>query len=251
MLRGALARVVPSPFIWWRVAAPLRTPFRTTAMLSITLFSRKRLLAAGASALTLAFGACSDPITPIPPRPVQVPTRELQTATPHFLRLDPGAPTLAQKAVHMWVINGVQREVEIWYHLRAGQPDSTRFLRFRVDRRSLLLRPDGTPIAPGDSILITISIIDTVRQQVQFSPPGLRFAPGRPAKLWLWYLEADHDFNADGAIDPLDSAIEMLLGMYRLEAGATTWERIASALDTAEDEVQANVDGFTTYAVAY
>lgn len=216
-----------------------------------TFFSRKRLLAACVSALTLACSACSDPITTIAPQTVTFPAREVVGAEPQFLRLDANAPTLGQKVVQMWVVNGVQREVEIWYHPRAGQPDSTRFLRFRVDRRSLLLRPDGTPIAPGDSILITISVVDSVRQQVQFSPAGLRFAPGRPAKLWLWYLEADHDFNADGSLDAADRAIEKMLGMYRLEAGASVWERIASVLRIAEDEVQANIGGFTTYAVAY
>jgi hypothetical protein len=57
-------------------------------------------------------------------------------------------------------VRGEDSKVFMYYAPRPGDDDSTEFLRFRVRDRSLFERPDGSPIAVGDSILITIVVVD-------------------------------------------------------------------------------------------
>ena len=75
-----------------------------------------------------------------------------------FLRPAPGAPSIAAKTVSFWAVNGETRTGVIRYRKRPGAPASNRLVRLVVDKRSLVNRPDGTPIAVGDSILIRTSL---------------------------------------------------------------------------------------------
>jgi hypothetical protein len=99
----------------------------------------------------------------------------------HFLRPALTAPPLADRVVSFWAVRGQRRELRLMYRPAPGAVDSVEFARFRVDDRSLVNRPDGTPIAQGDSILITLSVVDTLQLITEFQPAGLVFSNSRPA----------------------------------------------------------------------
>ena len=102
---------------------------------------------------------------------------------PHFLRPAADTPPLAQTTASFYAVRGENRQVRIMYHARPGASDSTEFLRFEVPSQSLVRRPDGTLVAVGDSVLIRLTVIDTVRLIVRCEPAGLRFAKDTPARL--------------------------------------------------------------------
>ncbi len=168
-----------------------------------------------------------------------------------FLRPASGAPPLGERQVSFWAVRGESREVRLMYTSLPGQTDSAEFARFRVDARSLVNRPDGTPIAPGDSILISLTIVDTLRFMTDFQPQGLQFAASRPARLWLKFGEADPDLNEDGVVNAADTTLLLGLRIWRQERPGDPWTSLPSVVDTLNQEVEADVSGFTRYAVAY
>ncbi len=180
------------------------------------------------------------------PTGVEVPSGQLNLVT-----AAPTAPGLAQKVVSFYAVRGQDREAFIWYHAKPGQPDSAKLVRFKVPKSSLLTRPDGSVIANGDSLLISMTVADTVSGIVDMQPSGLIFSAGKPAKLTLWYLEADPDFNHDGSVDSTDARIKRGLSIWRQELSTDPWEQLRTINDTTADDVETDVSGFTRYAVAF
>jgi len=168
-----------------------------------------------------------------------------------FLRPAVGAPALAQKVVSFYAVRGEDRRAEIWYHPRAGEPDSSRLVRLKLDKRSLENAPDGTPIAQGDSLLITMTVADTLKLIVDMQPAGLVFADNREAKLTMWYIETDPDLNLDGVVDTLDAQLEATLTTWRQENPGDLWQQLSGVLDTVDDQIETEITGFTRYAVSY
>jgi hypothetical protein len=120
-----------------------------------------------------------------------------------------------------------------------------------VDAASLLSRPDGTPIQVGDSVLITVTIPDPALVQFQFQPTGLKFDPNVPAQLKVEYAEADRDYNEDGREDGADDAIKEQLAIWRQEQTGQSYYKVNTVNVAALDECNANLTGFTRYAIAY
>jgi hypothetical protein len=201
-------------------------------------------LAFGALSLAAVIG-CSGDIA-IGPEPDSRPTNGL-----HFLRPASDAPPLANPVVQFYAKRGDNREAFIYYQRRPGRSDSTEFMRFRVHGSALAQRPDGTTIVEGDSILITIRVVDPARLILEFQPSGLRFAASRPAELKIRFAEANDDLDGDGDVDADDSARERELAIWKQEAPGLPWLRMASVVDFSLDEVEADVFSFTGYAIAY
>jgi hypothetical protein len=169
----------------------------------------------------------------------------------HFLRPAPSAPPLATTEVSFWAKRGEDREVRLPYEPLPGASDTAEFLRFRVPSAALDRRPDGTAFAAGDSVLITLRVVDQSRLIVEFEPAGLRFSPADPARLRIEYGEADHDLDGDGLVDDRDATLETQLSMWRQEAPGQLWYRVPGAAAPDLDEVEADILGFTSYALAY
>lgn len=159
----------------------------------------------------------------------------------HFLRPAADAPALVETSVTFWAYRDRETQAAIWYHERPGATDSTEFVEFRVPDQSIA----------QDSVQITISVVDPMRMVVQFEPSGLQFAPGRPARLKLKYAEADTDLNDDGLVNGTDDALKMLLSIWRQEQPGDPWVKVPSTSITLEDDVEADIVGFTRYAIAY
>ncbi|MDQ3207486.1 MAG: hypothetical protein M3Q37_02670 [Gemmatimonadota bacterium] len=168
-----------------------------------------------------------------------------------FLKPADDAPPLAATQVSFYAVRGQEREARIMYRPKPGAADSSEFVRFVVGAGSLVERPDGSPIAMGDSLQITLTVVDTVRLIVDFQPDGLRFAAGSLARLRFSYGETDDDLDDDGDADAADEAIETTFAIWRQETAGAPYSRIPSTVDTVAEQVAADIDGFTRYAVAY
>ena len=161
------------------------------------------------------------------------------------------APAIANPVVSFYAKVGEAREAFMYYRKRPTGNDSTVFVRFRMPRDGLYMRPNGTLFAPGDSILITITLLDPAKLIVGFEPSGLRFAPADPADLKFNFLEADDDYNDDGVVDSDDSTVESLLTVWRRESASLPWIRQTSRLTTSTHEIETDVGGFTDYIIAW
>jgi hypothetical protein len=170
---------------------------------------------------------------------------------PHFLTADPAAPTIANPVIGFWAKQGIDQSVRMVYHARPGHTDSTTFLVFRVRARSLVSDATGAPLAPGDSVFITLSLVDPVNLVVDFQPSGLRFSQSHPASLKLEYGEVVQDYNGDGVIDSTDVAISRTFRIWRRESLLDPWSPLPSVVDTEIDEVTTDIPGFTGYALAF
>lgn len=180
------------------------------------------------------------------------PDGEIRTAEQlRFLRPAVDAPALANPTLSFYAKRGVDREAFMYYQSRPGRSDSTVFMRFKVSASSLDRRPDGSVIQMGDSVLITIRVSDPSRLILDFQPSGLRFSAAQPADLKLVFRESSHDFDGDGDEDADDDRAESALRIWKQEAPGLPWMRLASRTEFSLEELEADILGFTGYAIAY
>ena len=167
------------------------------------------------------------------------------TSDLHFLRLSATAPPLQSTVVSFYAVKGQDSEIRVRF--KNGED----FLRFRVFANSLLLRPDGTPIVNGDSVLITITVTDPTKLQADFQPAGLKFSSSNPARLQFEFAEADKDLNNDGVVNAIDTSLIPQISTWRQEVAGGEWLKVSSTVEIEIAEVQADISGFSGYALAY
>ncbi len=153
---------------------------------------RRKTVVAGALALVLL--GCGDNTGP-----AGVPDAQL-----NIVRQDTLAPPLLATQASLWAKVGDGREVHLNYQGAGPGQIGEEYLRFEVPGDGLYRKPDGTAFLPGDSILITVTVVDPTRFHYEFEPSGLRFSAEHPARLKIRYFDAEHDFNEDGAVDRQD-----------------------------------------------
>lgn len=176
---------------------------------------------------TLAIVGCStadDPLSGVP-----------QSAL-HFLAPDSTAPGFIADTIRFYAVVGQDRSATVYYD------DSTPFATFDVPANSLVNNPDGSPIANGDSIQITVAIADSSQLIVGFQPAGLVFANGHPATLTLSFAHASQH---------LSQGNQSKLSLWREENPGDPWHKVPSILRPDLRTVTGRVDGFTVYATAY
>lgn len=167
-----------------------------------------------------------------------------------FIRERANAPLISNSA-SFWAVKGQDRRVRLYYVPSAGSIDTVDFMTFRVDKESLDRRPDGTAIAAGDSVLITVTLTDPANLIVDFQPAGLRFSAAKPARLHYYLGYTDADRNRDGVVNTVDDVLSQELMFWRREAPGQPWVAQQSALNLAEQQIETDILGFTGYAVAY
>lgn len=187
--------------------------------------------------------ACNDGTAP-----ADTNTRAPDALRPVALRV--GAPQLAQRTVSFWARYDQDREVAIYFRPQPGNSDSTEYLTFKVPAGSLLRDASGRTFSGSDSVLITITVPDSGVFAADFQPSGLRFDPARPAKLKFELAERDDDLDRDGDDDDDDDDQLSKLSLWRQERPGSIWEKIASVVMEGLEEVEAEITGFTGYAVA-
>jgi hypothetical protein len=200
-----------------------------------------RLLVAALAASVLS---CSDSGEPNGHDPSKPPS-ELT-----ILRLSEGSPPLFNPVVSFYAVRGQNREARIFFDDGQGR-EGDEYLRLRLDDASLLAYPDGTEFADGDSVLITIRVVNPARTLFELEPSGLQLNPQDPAALRIRYQRVDNDLNEDGKVDVEDVELEVTLAIWRQETPGDPFVRLGTTLRADLDEVEATLDGFSRYALAY
>jgi hypothetical protein len=168
-----------------------------------------------------------------------------------LLRVAAGTPPLATTQASFYAVKGRNAGIDLYYHAAAGRQDSAKFLEFRMGGASLDRRPDGSVIAPGDSVLITLTVTDPVYLVVEFEPSGLVFSSNDKPKLRIFFGACGDDLNYDGVVNAADKAVQDQLGLWRQEAPGEPWFRLATAQISDLRRLDAELSGFTGYAAAY
>lgn len=198
-----------------------------------------------AAALLAAVAACgeSGPAEPTP-------GEQRPEAALTILRLAASAPPLFNTQISFWARRGQNARGELFFR----NPDGSRgdrYIRFDLSDRSLLSYPDGRLFADGDSVLITMRVVDPRKILVEFLPSGLRFSPDDPAELEMRYDHVNGDFDDDGDHDHHDDDLEQLLSIWRQEAPADPFVRLGTIRIKELKELDARLLGFSRLAIAY
>ena len=168
----------------------------------------------------------------------------------NIVALSDDAPPLYNAEASFYAVKGRDAEARIYFQDDQGQPGEE-YLRLRVDAPSLQARPDGSAIAEGDSVLITIRVVDPAKMLFEMEPSGLTFSADRPAELKIRYEEARGDLNDDGSVDAEDDDIESTMAIWRQETPADPFVRVGTAVVKDLEEAEAELTGFSRYALAY
>ena len=72
-----------------------------------------------------------------------------------------------------------------------------------------------------------------------------------PAELKIHYDHANGDLNDDGSVDGEDDSLESTLSIWRQEQPGDPFVRLTSVLSVEIDEAEAELTGFSRYALAY
>ncbi len=187
----------------------------------------------------LLLGGCD-----LPTAPVGLPEDQLL-----FLRATADAPPLETGMVTFWARRGEDAFAQIRY-VATGNYSDRKCMEFRIPAASLQRYPDGRSFAAGDSVRITIRVVDPDRFIFEFLPSGLRFSSGAPAQLSISYRWADRDFDGNGVIDARDGRYANSFGIWRQERDAARWTRLLDLRDAGLEEVYVPVSGFSKYAMA-
>jgi hypothetical protein len=166
------------------------------------------------------------------------------------LRLSQDSPPLLNPEVSFYAVRGQNREARIFFDDGQGR-EGDEYLRLRLNAASLLAYPDGTEFADGDSVLITIRVVDPSRTLFELEPSGLQLNPQDPAELRIRYQKVDGDLNGDGKVDVADVELEVTLAIWRQETPGDPFVRLGTILLDNLDEAEAALEGFSRYALAY
>lgn len=198
-----------------------------------------RLLAAGAAILAVL--SCTDTTGP-----------EIRAESDlHLLRVSSGFPPLAATQVSFYAVKGKPGGADLWYHAAAGRTDSLKFVEFRMGPSSLGTRPDGTPIATGDSVLITLTVADPTHLVITYQPSGLTFSAIDQPTLKMFWVACGDDLNYDGKVDAADTALVQKFSIWRQESAGQPWLKLPSVVVPSVKEVDTQLSGFTGYAISY
>jgi hypothetical protein len=166
-----------------------------------------------------------------------------------FVRF-PDTPPVETLEVSFWAAYDENREAVIRYQPERPGDEGREFLEFRVPNRSLLRRPDGTRFAPGDSILITITLSADGRFLLDMQPSGLVFDPNRPARLRIRYDRLSGDLNGDGIVDERDDRLDVRMRMWKQERPGELWFPIGTVRARELREIEGRITSFTGFCIA-
>lgn len=113
------------------------------------------------------------------------------------------------------------------------------YSRLEVPANALLATPDGTPIAEGDSILVTQSVSADL-SAVHLYPAGLQFKASVPSRLSMWYDDTG-----------MDDGDEEQLAMWYQPDVVYPWTVISAYQSTSSNYFRSLLNHFSGYAVAY
>ena len=169
----------------------------------------------------------------------------------HQLHVSSSYPALAATQASFYAVKGKSAGVDLWYHARPGSTDSVKFVEFRMGPMALDRRPDGSPVALGDSVLITLTVTDATHLTIDYQPAGLTFSVVDQPTLKMFWVACGDDLNYDGKVDDADAALSQQFSIWRQESPGAPWFKVPSFVAQGTKEVDAHLEGFTGYAVLY
>jgi hypothetical protein len=166
----------------------------------------------------------------------------------NILRLAQSTPPLSTDSVGFYALFDEDREVRI-------DINGNDYFKFRVRDGALKSRPDGSPFGPGDSIFISIKVVDPQELLFDFQPAGLKFNTDQPAELSLDYDWAGEtvpgDYNGDNVVNAEDDALEDQFFIWRQGNPGQPFVRLGSAKVEDLNEINADITSFSRFALAY
>jgi hypothetical protein len=198
-------------------------------------------LASAALGLVILALACSDSSAPDPIKP---------PADLRVIQLPQTHPPLVSDTVSFMAVKGQNAQGSIFFAGGEGEDDDE-YVRLTISGNSLLAYPDGTPMVDGDSVRITLRVVSSDSILFQFEPSGLAFDPDHPARLRIRYNQCNGDYNDDHHVDQTDAEILGQMAIWRQPLLSDPYTRLGSVRIGEEDGIEANLTGFSRYAIAY
>ena len=165
------------------------------------------------------------------------------------VRVDPDAPPLEQASVTFWLVRGQPTEVEIRYLLQDGYDGKC--LRLVIPAEAPLRHADGRMIAAGDSVQVTVRVIDPALFLFEIDPAGVQLNPAHPARLEIRYRWIAQDTDGDGLVNERDNALSNRFRLWAQDPESQLWSAVPSAARFSDiQEIHAPITTFTRYALA-
>jgi hypothetical protein len=193
--------------------------------------------------------ACSDQVGPSSAAPTLNAQRVSHSSIP-ILEQSATAPALETYRVAFWAYVGQSSLVTVRYQPSAGQVVGDQFLRFEIPKNALVAGASGVPLRRGDSVAMTLTI-DPSSFRVDFQPSGVMFSPNAPARLALWYGNANHDLNGNGILDGNDRTLMDQLAIWYQLLPSASWFKQLSRNDPTQTLVGTELYHFSEYAVSW
>lgn len=170
------------------------------------------------------------------------------SGSPIVAPIDPRYVPLLPGDTSFWAVKGRSRDVVVRFRSSVPGQTGDRLLEFQLSAGSLLARPDGTPIAVGDSVLIRIHP-DSARMQFVFEPSGLTFDAATPPTLRMWCNHAAADLNGDGVVDATDEQLWYEMAIWKREASVDPWSKQLTTRSADGFQLQSAVSSFSGFSV--
>lgn len=144
--------------------------------------------------------------------------------------------------------NGSDQELALEFPTSGNLADCTNggetedFIRLKLDRQALAALPNGTPIANGDSVFISIVWAQGDSVLFHLIPTGLTFDPAHKAELKISFGETD---------EASDTTIVNQLAVWRQALPTDDFVKLSTTKLDAEQELEVKLNGFSRYAIAY
>jgi hypothetical protein len=167
-----------------------------------------------------------------------------------ILQQSASAPALETYRVAFTAYVGQSSLVTVRYQPSAGQLVGDPFLRFEIPRNGLVAGASGAALRRGDSVAMTLTI-DPVTFLVDFQPSGVMFSPSAPARLALWYGNANLDLNGNGVLDGNDRTLMDQLAIWYQLSPSASWFKQLSRNDPTQTLVGTELYHFSEYAVSW
>jgi len=210
------------------------------------MFARRALIPL---VIALLAAACSDQVGPTAAAPGLLAQRQGSSTLP-ILQQAATAPALETYQVAFMAYVGQSSLVTVRYRPAAGQTVGAPFLRFEIPKNGLVAGASGVPLRRGDSVAMTLTI-DANNFLVDFQPSGVIFSTSAPARLALWYGNANLDLNGNGVLDGNDRALEDQLAIWYQLAPSASWFKQLSRNDPTQMIVGSELYHFSHYAVSW